>query len=83
MTYFADELASGKVTYHEVDVQKLENAALAQRFRATGSSIFLNFVKDGKDNIVQASDVYPYVGNTERFSEKLRSRIAVGLEVRQ
>lgn len=82
-TYFADELARGKVTHQEVDVQKPENAAIAQRFRATGSSLFLNFVKDGQDNIVQASDVYPYVGNTERFAEKLRSRIAGGLEARQ
>lgn len=82
-TYFADELASGKVTHQEVDVQKSENAALVQKYRATGSSLFLNFVKDGKDNIVQASDVYPYVGNTERFAEKLRSRIAGALEARQ
>ena len=82
-TYFADELASGRVTYQEVDVQKPENAALAKRFRATGSSLFLNFVKDGKDNIVQATDTYPYIGNTERFSERLRSRIAGALGVVQ
>ncbi len=80
-TYFADELASGRLTYREVDVQKAENAALAQKYRATGPSLFLSFVKDGKESIVQASDTYPFIGNTERFSDKLRSRIASGLGV--
>jgi hypothetical protein len=82
-TYFAAELASGKVTYQEFDVQKPENSELAGKFRATGSSLFLNFVKSGQDNIVQASDTYPYIGNSQRFSERLRSRIATGLGVLQ
>ncbi len=69
-TYFADELSSGKVTFQEVDVQKPENAPLANRFRATGSSLFLNYEKDDQDHIVQAADTYPYAGNLERYSEQ-------------
>ncbi len=82
-TYFADELASGKVTSQETDVQKPENAALAQKYRASGSSLFLNYVKGGQDHIVQAYDTYPYVGNLDRYSERLREKIASGLEVRR
>lgn len=82
-TYFADELASGRVTFREVDVQKPENAALARLYRAAGSSLFLNYVKGGVDNIQQASDTYPYVGNQQRFTEALRAKIAAGLEASQ
>ncbi len=82
-TYFADELASGKVTFQEVDVQEPENALLAQRFRATGPSLFVNYVLAGQDHIVQAYDTYPYAGDLARYSGRLRARIESGLEVRQ
>jgi hypothetical protein len=79
--YFHDELRSGKVTYRAVNVQDPANAALVERYRATGSSLYINFVRDGQDNIVQASSTYPYIGNFARFSERLRSRIVSGLGV--
>jgi hypothetical protein len=78
-TYFKDELASGKVTFQEVDVQKPENAALAKQYRATGSSLYMNYYRDGVDNIREARDTYPMVGNWPRFSERLRASIEVGL----
>jgi len=79
-TYFPTELAQGRVTYQEVDVQKRDNAVLVYRYRASGSSLYLNYVKDGKDRIVQAYDTYPYIGNLERFSERLRAKVTAGLE---
>ena len=78
-TYFKDELASGKVTFQEVDVQKPENAALAKQYRATGSSLYMNYYRDGVDNIREARDTYPMVGNWPRFSERLGASIEVGL----
>jgi len=78
-SYFAAELASGKVTFREVDVQKPENRALALKFGASGSSLFLDYVSQGKDNIVEAQQTYPYVGNETRFTGLLRSMIAAGL----
>ena len=78
-TYFKDELATGRVTFCEVDVQQKENAALAYQYHATGSSLFLNYVKGGVDNIRQASDTYPYIGDEARFTTLLRNKIAAGL----
>lgn len=78
-SYFAAELASGRVTFQEVDVQKPENRALAYKFRASGSQLFLNYVGGGKDNIVEARQTYPFVGNEARFTGLLRSMIAAGL----
>jgi len=79
-TYFRDKLVSGRVTFQEIDVQKPENAALARKYRASGSSLFLNYVKDGQDHIVEAVETYPYVGNEVRFSGLLVAKIRAGLE---
>jgi hypothetical protein len=81
--YFKDELASGKVTFQEIDVQKPENAALAKKFKATGSSLYLNYIKDGTDHIVEASRIYPYVGNEAKFVPGLKTMIADGLGASQ
>ena len=78
-SYFAGELASGRVTFQEVDVQKPENRALAYKFKASGSQLFLNFVSGGTERIVEAQYVYPYVGNEARFTGLLRSVISSGL----
>jgi hypothetical protein len=78
-SYFAGELANGRVTFQEVDVQKPENRTLAYKFRASGSQLFLNFVSGGKEHIVEAQYVYPYVGNEAKFTGQLRSAISSGL----
>jgi hypothetical protein len=75
---FAPQIASRKVTYREVDVQKPENRAMAAKYRAGGSQLFVNYIKDGRDGIVEAYQTYPFVGNEARFSELLRSMIASG-----
>jgi hypothetical protein len=76
---FAPQIASRKVTYREVDVQKPENRAMATKYRAGGSQLFINYIKDGRDGIVEAYQTYPFVGNEARFSELLRDMIASGL----
>lgn len=79
VSYFANELSSGRVTFREADVQSFENRMLAAKYRATGSSLFLDYVSQGKDYIVEAAQTYPYVGNETRFTGLLRAMIADGL----
>jgi len=78
-SYFAGDLASGRVTFQEVDMQKPENRTLAAKYGASGSSLFLNYLSHGKDNIVEAQQTYAYVGNEARFTGLLRSMISSGL----
>lgn len=78
-TYFRDELASGRVTFREVDVQRPENASLVRKYRASGSSLFVNYIKNGVDYIQEATGTYPFVGNQARFAGTLRAKIEAGL----
>ncbi|MFA5298065.1 MAG: nitrophenyl compound nitroreductase subunit ArsF family protein, partial [Lutibacter sp.] len=49
-TYFASEIKSGKITFKIVNIDKKENEQLAENFEASGTALFLNVIKDGKEN---------------------------------
>ncbi|MCB9310440.1 MAG: hypothetical protein H6567_10320 [Lewinellaceae bacterium] len=74
--YFAKELKSGKITFHVVNVDEVENEKLAEKFQASGTSLFLNIIKDGKEKQVDLTDfAFMYGKNKEKFSSKLKSKI--------
>jgi heme/copper-type cytochrome/quinol oxidase subunit 2 len=74
-TYFADELASGKLTFQSLDVQDSQNAAIVQKYGAYGSQLFINTVKDGIDHIEQVTDIWLVIGKDEAFAEVVKDRI--------
>jgi hypothetical protein len=74
-TYFADELASGKLTFQSLDVQDSQNAAIVQKYGAYGSQLFINIVRDGTDHIEQVTDIWLVIGKDEAFVEVVKNRI--------
>jgi len=78
-TYFNDELASGKLTFQSVDVQDSKNAAIVEKYSAYGSQLFINTIKDGTDNIEEATEVYLLIGRDEAFANALKSKIEKSL----
>ena len=78
-TYFADELASGKVTFQVINVEDEENAAIVQKYGASYLSLYVNTVIGGTDHIEEATDTYLLIGNDEAFVKALKSRIEKSL----
>jgi len=78
-TYFADELASGKLTFQSIDVQDEANADIVEKYGAYGSQLFINIVKDGTDHIEQVTDIWYVLGNDEAFVEIVKSKIEESL----
>jgi hypothetical protein len=78
-TYFADELASGKVTFQVFNVEEEKNADIVEKYQASYLSLYINTVKDGTDHIELVTDVYPLIGNDEAFVETLKSKIEKSL----
>ena len=74
-TYFAQELASGKLVFKTVDVQKKENASIVERYGAYGSSLFINEIKDGTDHIEAVTDIWFLIGKDEAFVNLIKSEI--------
>ena len=74
-TYFADELASGKVTFQVFNVEEEQNADIVEKYQASYLSLYINTVKDGTDHIELVTDLYTLIGNDEAFVEALKSKI--------
>jgi len=78
-TYFADELASGKLVFKMIDVQNKANASIVERYGAYGSSLFINEIKDGTDHIKAVTDIWFLIGKDEAFVNLVKSEIESAL----
>ena len=78
-TYFADELASGKITFATLNVGAEENAAIAEKYGAYSSSLFINTIIDGTDHIEEITEIWFVLGDDEAFVEVVRSKIEESL----
>ncbi len=79
-TYFAQELANGKLVFKLVDVQDKANASIVERYGAYGSSLFINEIIDGIDHIEAVTDIWFLIGKDEAFVNLVRSEIESALE---
>jgi len=72
-TYFADE---PKVVFKTVNVDDDANYKMAESFEATGTALFLNVIKDGKETHIDLTDFGFSKGrDQEEFSKELKSKI--------
>jgi len=78
-TYFADELASGKVTFQVFNVEDEQNADVVEKYQSSYLSLYINTAKDGTDHIELVTDLYTLIGNDEAFAETLKSKIQKSL----
>jgi len=78
-TYFDDELNNGRLTFQSVDVQDSKNAAVAEKYGAYTSSLFINTIKDAADHIEQVTDIWLVIGDDEAFVETVKSKIEKSL----
>ena len=79
-TYFAGRLESGEISLVVADVQKPQNAALAQKYDALSSSLYLGIVKDGIEYTWLSSDIWFTRSDEAKFMAAMRdeNNIAYG-----
>jgi len=73
--YFQPELRDGKIEFKEINIDLPENRELAQKFQASGSSLFINAISNGKDNIVEDLNVWRLTQNEIQFKSYLKEKI--------
>ena len=72
-TYFANE---PKVVFKTVNVDIDANFKMAEKFEATGTALFLNVIKDGKETHIDLTDFGFSKGKEqEEFSKELKAKI--------
>lgn len=75
-TYFSKELKDDKITFQVVNVDEKENEKIAEKFEASGTSLFLNVIRNGKETQINLTDFAFMNGNDqEAFSKELKSKI--------
>ncbi len=80
--YFADELESGEITFQTVNIDEKENYAMAEKFEAAGTSLFLNVIKDGKETQINLTN-FAFLKNKDKlaYSKELKSKINKQLKI--
>ncbi len=80
--YFADELKSGEITFQSINIDEKQNYAMAEKFEAAGTSLFLNVINNGKESQVNLTNFAFLKGKDKlNFSKELKSTINKQLKI--
>lgn len=80
-TYFKEEVKNGTITFQIVNIDDKENYELAKKFKASGTSLFLNVISNDKEKKIDLTGfAFSYGKNKKDFSNKLKNRINKQLE---
>lgn len=72
---YSHEIKNGKIDYRELNIDDSENGEIVQKFKATGSSLFINRIINGQENIEQDTDVWRLLSDEIVFKQHLEGKI--------
>jgi hypothetical protein len=81
-TYFRKEMDSGQMTFGVYNIGESQNADIVNKYGAIASQLFINTVKDGKDNIKDIQDIWSWNCRTNKagFDQKVKNVIEQSLK---
>lgn len=75
-TYFSKDVNNGNITFQVINVDDKENKKLVEKFEASGTALFLNVIKDGKEKHIDLTEFAFMEGNDQdAFSKELKAKI--------
>lgn len=81
-TYFRDAVKKGKLVFKTVNVDEKKNYAIAESFEATGTALFINIIKGGKEQHIDLTNFAFEKGrDKEAFSAELKMKIEEQLKM--
>lgn len=79
--YFSEELKDDIITFQVINVDEKENEKIAQKFKASGTALILNVIKQGKETQINLTDFAFMDGNDQdTFSKELKAKIDTELK---
>ena len=73
--YFREEYQSGKISYETVNYQDPKNLDLVKKYGISGSSLYITVINDGNEEIINANDMWSYVGNKEEYMNVFKNKL--------
>jgi len=73
---FSEQLKLGKIDFREINIDLPENKALAEKFQASGSALFINAIRGGQDDIKEDVTVWQLAsGDPIKYKDYLAGKI--------
>ncbi len=73
---FPGEYESGEITFLDVNGELVENVDIVEKYQARGSSIFVNKIINGEDNIEEDIAVWRLIYNEKEFIEYFKNKLS-------
>ena len=72
---FPEEYESGKIVYKDINAELPANNDIVLKYQASGSSLFINAIIDGKDNIEEDATVWRLVTNETQYVSYFENKL--------
>lgn len=72
---FPDELENGKISFKSINYELPENAEITQKYKAYGSSLFINLIYDEQDHISEDVQVWRLVNSEVQFRKYIGDKL--------
>jgi hypothetical protein len=72
---FPEEYKNGTIVYLDVNGELPENKDIVMKYQASGSSLFVNAITAGKDNIEEDVNVWRLVSNESQFISYFQDKL--------
>lgn len=73
---FPEEHKNGTIVYNDVNGELPENNAIVAKYQARGSSLFINAISGGQNNITEDVNVWRYVSNESQFVSYFEKKLS-------
>ncbi len=72
---FPKEYKNGKIVYKDINAELPENKDIVMKYQASGSSLFVNAIRNGRDSIEEDTDVWRLISNETQFINYFSNKI--------
>ncbi len=72
---FSEEYQSGKIVFKDINGELAENREIVVKYQAGGSSLFVNTIREGQDNIEEDTRVWSLVTDKDKFVQYFENKL--------
>jgi len=72
---FPEEYKNGTIVYKDINGELAENRDMVMKYKASGSSLFVNAITEGKDNIGEDTTVWRLVSNESQYISYFQDKL--------
>lgn len=72
---FPEDYESGKITYETINFQDPKNRQLVEKYKVTGSSLYITVINEDEEEIIDANDMWNYVWKKEEYIDVFKNKL--------